>query len=142
MKSFCIFLTGAWFSDTIPGEFPPHSGPYSDFSLGDSEEPSFGGYSNRPNFPGSGMDRRPFTDGSFVCHLGPSGSNDGFGRSGLQEESSSRMYPDYQSGSINHPSDNTPERPGLRQHGPDSSGLPNSLLYYLVLISHNRILSN
>lgn len=142
MTSSCIFLTDARFSDTIPGEFPPHSGPYSEFSLDDSEEPGFGGYSNRPNFPGSGMDQRPFPDDPFVCRLGPSGSSDGFGRSGLQEENSSRMYPDYQSRSINHPTDNTPERPGPRHHGPDSSGLPNTLLYYLVLISQNRILSN
>ncbi|XP_011603964.1 uncharacterized protein [Takifugu rubripes] len=119
------------FSDMTPGEFPPQGGPISDFSLDDSEEPGCGGYSSRLDFLGSGMDQRPFPDGPSVDHFGPSGSSDGFGMGGLQEENLSRMYPDYQSHPINQPMDNTSERQGLREHGPESSSLPNTLLYYL-----------
>lgn len=116
-----------------PGEFPPQGGPISDFSFGDSEEPDCGGYSSRLDFLGSGMDQRPFPDGPSVDHFGPSGSSDGFGMSGPLEENLSRMYSDYQSHPINQPMDNTSERQGLREHGPNSSSLPNTLLYYLVL---------
>lgn len=137
-----IFLADPRFSDMMPGEFPPQGGPIADFSLGDSEEPGFGGgYSSQLDFLGSGMDQRPFPDGPPVGRFGPSGSSDGFGMNGLQEENLSRMYPDYQSHPTNQLMDNTSERPDLREHGSDSSSLPNTLLYYLVLpLPQNKIL--
>lgn len=121
-----------------PGEFPPQGGPISDFSLGDSEELGCGGYSSRLDFLGSGMDQRPFQDDPSVDLFGPSGSSDGFGMSGLQEENFSRMYPDYQSHPISQPMDDTSERQGQREHGPDGSSLPNTLLHYLVLPSTQK----
>lgn len=143
VKVSCVFLTDPRFSDAIPGEFPPQDGPFSDYSLGDSEEPGFGGYSNRLHFLGSEVDQRPFPDGPSVDIFGPSGGGGDFGRSSLQETNSSRMYPDYQSQPLNHPIDNSLERPDPCERAPDSSSLPNTLLHYLVIpLSLNRILSN
>lgn len=120
----------------IPEEFPPQDVPFSDYSLGDSEEPAFGGYSNRLHFLGSEMDQRPFPDGPSVGSFGPSGGGgDDFmlGRSSLQENNSSRMYPDYQRRPLNHPVDDALERPDQCERGPESSSLPNTLLRYLVI---------
>lgn len=143
VKVSCVFLTDPRFSDVIPGEFPSQDGPFSDYSLGNSEEPGFGGYSNRLHFLGSEVDQRPFPEGPSTGSFGPSGGGDDFGRSSLQEKNSSRLYPNYQSHPLNHPVDNGLERPELREHGPDSNSLPNTLLNYLVIpLSLNRILSD
>lgn len=140
----CVVLTDPRFSDMIPAEFPAQDGPFSDYSLGDSEKSSFGGYSNRLHFHGSEVDQGPFPDGPSVGSFRLSGGGDDFGRSSLQEKNSrSRMYPDYQSHPLNHPMDNAQERPDAREPGAESSSLPNTLLRYLVIpLSLNRILSN
>lgn len=142
-----FFLTDPRFSDTIPGNVPPQDGPFSDYSLGDSEEPGFGGYSSRLHFLGSEMDQRPFPDGPSLGSFGPIGGDGGggedFGRSSLLENNSSSMYPDYQSHRLNHPMDNTLERADPCERGPDSSSIRSTLLQYLVLpLCLNRILSN
>lgn len=145
MRVSCVFLTDPRFSDEIEEDFPPQDGPFSDYSLGDSEEPGFGGSSNQLHFPGSKVDQRPFPNSPSVGGFRPSGGGGGgdFGRSSLLEKNSSRMYPDYQSHPLNHLMDNTLERPGPRERNPESSSLPNTLLRYLVIpFSLNGILSN
>lgn len=137
MRVTFIFLTDPRFSDTIPDNVPPQDGPFSDYSLGDSEEPGFGGYSSRLHFLGSDMDQRPFHDGPSVGSFRATGSGGGggedFGRSSLLEHNSSSMYPDYQRHPLNHPMDNTLERADPCERGSDSSSLPNTLLQYLVI---------
>ncbi|XP_040901364.1 uncharacterized protein si:ch211-197h24.6 isoform X2 [Toxotes jaculatrix] len=135
---------GPRFSDPrFPGEFPPHGGPFSDYPVEEYREPGFGGYSNRHDFPDSGMDLRPFPDG--MGHrpprsgdgFGPGGGRVGFGRSGLLNESTGRMYPDeYRGGQMgsslmDRPMDKPLDRPGLVGAAPESSNPPNTLLSYL-----------
>lgn len=138
-----IFLTDPRFSDTIPDIVPPQDGPFPDYSLGESEEHAFGGYSSRLHFLGSDMDQRPFHDGPTGGSFGPTGGGEDFGRSSLLENNSSSMYPDYQRHPLSHPMDNTLDRADPCERGSDSSSLPNTLLQYLVIpLSLHRILSN
>lgn len=144
-----ILLIVPRFSDS---RFPPQGGPLSNYPAEEYGEPSFGGYSTGPDFSDPSMDRRLFADG--MGHrpsrggdsFGPGGGRDGYGRSGLLEGSPGRMYPDeYRSGqmgsSLMDRIDKPLDRPGLMGAAPDSSGLSNTLLAYLVrLIARNRFL--
>lgn len=141
-----VSLIGPRFSDLrFSGEFGPPVGPLSDYPLGDYGEPGFGGYPPRQDFLDSGMDLRPYPDdvGDYPSGdgFGPGGGRDGYGRSGLLDESPSRMYPDEYHGSqmgsslMNRPMDKPLERPGLMGAAPESSNHPNALLTYLVHVS-------
>lgn len=133
VKAFCIFLTDPRFSEEPLGDFPPQDGPFSDYLLGDSEKPSFGGYLNRLPFLGSKVDQRPFPDSPSVGGFRLGGGGSDFGRSSLQENNPSRMYPDYQNRPLNRPMDNTLERPDPCERNPGSSSLSSTLLRYLVI---------
>ncbi|KAM9352840.1 uncharacterized protein ABDE67_005202 [Symphorus nematophorus] len=115
----------------FPGEFPP-GGPLPDYPVGEYGDPGFGGYSGRQDYYDSGMGHRPAGNG-----FGPGGGRDGFGRSGLLQESPSRMYQnDYRgnqmgSGLMDRPMDKPLERPGLMGAAPESGSLPHTLLTYL-----------
>ncbi|XP_029360993.1 uncharacterized protein LOC115045451 isoform X2 [Echeneis naucrates] len=132
---------GPMFSDPrFPGKFPPQVGPLSDYPVGEYEEPTFGGYPTGPNFPDSGMDRRPFPDSMGHCPadgFGQGGGRDDYGRRGLLEENPGRMYPDKYRGSqmgtglMDRPMEKPLDRPGLMGAAPESSSLPNTLLTYL-----------
>ncbi|KAE8288771.1 hypothetical protein D5F01_LYC12647 [Larimichthys crocea] len=150
---------GPRFSDPrFPGEFPPQGGPHSDYPGREYGEPGFGGYSNSQDFHDCGMDQRPFPDGMDQRpfpdgmdrrpfgdgmgrpggdNFGPGGGRDGYGRSGLMEESPSRMYSDEYQGSqmgnslMDRPMEKSIERPGLMGAAPENNSLPNTLLNYL-----------
>ncbi|XP_067365746.1 uncharacterized protein si:ch211-197h24.6 isoform X1 [Channa argus] len=118
--------------------FPPQGGPLCDFPIGEYKEPGFGGYSTRPDFPDPGMDQRPFLDGIGQRQtrgggFGPVAGRDGYGRSGLLEDTQGRMYPDEYRGAQMASSlmDKPLDRPGLMGAGPASSSLSNTLLSYL-----------
>ncbi|XP_051813364.1 uncharacterized protein si:ch211-197h24.6 isoform X2 [Acanthochromis polyacanthus] len=125
------------------GEFPPHRGPPPDYSAGEYGEPGFGGYSNRQEFPDSSREARPFSDSMGRRPMGggngfgPGDGRDGFGRSGLMDESPSKMYPEpfrgnqMRGGLLDRPMDKPVTRPGLMGTAPESSTLPNTLLTYL-----------
>ncbi|XP_051262488.1 uncharacterized protein si:ch211-197h24.6 [Dicentrarchus labrax] len=141
---------GPRFSDPrFPGEFPPQGGPLSDYPAGDYGETGFGGYSTRQHFHDSGMDRRPFPDGMGHCPagdvFGSGGGRDGYGRSGVLEQTPGRMYPDEYRGNqmgrglmdrpvdkpLDRQLDRPLDRPGLMGPAPESSSHPNALLTYL-----------
>lgn len=150
----CVFKSDGYILLTVPRfsepRFPPQGGPLSDYPLGEYGEPGFGGFSTRPDFPDSGMDRRPYPDG--MGHrpsrggdgFEPGGGRDGYGRGGLLEESPGRMYPDEYGGGhmgsslMDRTMDKPLDRPGLMGAAPDRSSLSNTLLTYLVChICHN-----
>ncbi|XP_029959553.1 uncharacterized protein LOC115397407 isoform X2 [Salarias fasciatus] len=130
------------FGPRFPGDFP-HGGPPGEYPLGEYREPGFGGYANRPDFSESGLNRRPFPEGTGRHPgvggngFGPGGGRDGFGRSGLLDDSPGKMYPDeYRGGPmgkglLNKPMDKPLDRPGLMGAAPDSHNLQNTLLTYL-----------
>ncbi|KAM8734411.1 uncharacterized protein AB9X84_023217 isoform 1-T2 [Acanthopagrus schlegelii] len=96
----------------------------------------FGPGGGRDGFgPGGGRDG--FGPGGGRDGFGPGSGRDSFARSGLLDESPSRMYPDkYRpnpmgSGLMNRPMDKPLERPGLMGAAPESGSLPNTLLTYL-----------
>ncbi|KAM7383520.1 hypothetical protein PAMP_003166 [Pampus punctatissimus] len=135
---------GPRFSDQMfPGEFPHQEGLLSDYPLGDYGEPGFGGYPTRHGFPDPDMGHRPFPDG--MDHhstmggdgFGSGGGIDGYGGSGLMEDSPGRMYPDeYRGGQMgsalmDRPMNKPLDRPSLMGAAPDNISNRNTLLTYL-----------
>ncbi|CAL8290847.1 unnamed protein product [Merluccius merluccius] len=129
---------GGRFSDPIfQGEYPPHGGP---FHMGDYGEMDMGGFSSRPDYPGSNMNSRRFPDEMGASH---SGGGNGFlmasrrDSSGLLGDGPSRGFTDdfrgnsMGSGLMERPADRPEGRPGLMGAHPESGSLPSTLLSHL-----------
>lgn len=122
-------------------DFSHHGAPYSNYE--EYKEPDFEGYMSRDSFPGPGMDRGSYSDDmGQISHgggngFGPGGGNAGFGRSGQQDEGPNKMYPnEYQDNQMRESfNDRPPEREGVGAPS-GSSSLPNTLLTYLVSVTH------